>query len=80
MQKHQIQVSQDDIERVDTLRYMWAKVQEQVCSLQGNLLKIQPKFRSTLLVNVEDYQQEVTSYVGDYTKVRTCLHVILCLN
>lgn len=73
MQKHSIQVSQDDVERVDTLRYMWAKVQEQVGQLQTTLLKIQPQFRATLIENVVTYQTEVTSYVGDYTTVRSIL-------
>lgn len=69
MQKHQIQVSLEDIERVDTLRYMWAKLQEQVASLQTTLLKIQPKFRHTLITNVEVYHSEVTSYTKDYQNV-----------
>lgn len=87
MQKHSIQVSQDDVERVDTLRYMWAKVQEQVNSLQSTLLSVQPQFRATLIENVVAYQTEVTSYVGDYTKVSSglfffpfilsCIHLIL---
>lgn len=69
MQKHQIQVSQEDLERVDTLRYMWAKLQEQVALLQTTLLKIQPKFRHTLVTNVELYHKEVKSYTIDYKNV-----------
>ena len=73
MQKHQIQVAQEDIERVDTLRYMWAKLQEQVGVLQTSLLEIQPKFHQTLITNVELYQREVESYTTDYKAVSALL-------
>lgn len=71
MQKHQIQVSQEDIERVDTLRYMWAKLQEQVSMLQTTLLEIQPKFHLKLITNVEQYKMEVELFTDDYRKVLT---------
>lgn len=69
LQKHQIQVSHEDIERVDTIRYMWAKLQEQVAHLQTTLLKIQPRFRHILLTDVELYRTEVGSYTKDYGNV-----------
>ncbi len=69
MQKHQIQVSQEDIERVDTLRYMWDKLRELMAQLQTTLLKIQPQLRSTLTENVGTYQVQVTTYTRDYSKV-----------
>lgn len=69
MQKHQIQVSHDDIERVDTIRYMWAKLQEQVALLQTTLLHVQPEFRQALVTNVKQYQGEVICYTRDYTSV-----------
>ncbi len=74
MQKHHIQVSQEDIERVDTLRYMWDKLREQVISLQTTLCKIQPKFHSTLVENVELYQSEVSSFVSDYTEASAIVY------
>lgn len=69
MQKHQIQVSQEDIERVDTMRYMWAKLRELMAQLQTTLLQVQPQFRSTLTENVELYQAEVSHYTKDYNTV-----------
>lgn len=75
MQKHQIQLPQEDMERVDTLRYMWAKLQEQVTLLQTSLLEIQPKFRLTLITNVQHYHKEVNSYTNDYQTVSwQCFH------
>ena len=69
LQKYDIKVSQDDIERVDALRYMWYKLQEQVCSVETTLIQIQPVFRKTLLVNVVSYQTEVAEYTHEYDTV-----------
>ena len=69
LQKHGIQVSQEDIERVDTLRYMWQKLHEQVAGIQTILLKIQPQFKEDLLEKVEAYQKEVSTFTDDYTAV-----------
>ena len=69
MQRHQIQVSHEDVERVDTLRYMWDKLRERTAQLQTTLLRIQPQFRSTLTENVDLYQSEVSHYMNDYRLV-----------
>ena len=57
------------MERVDTLRYMWQQLHEQVAKIQTVLLKIQPKFRANLLENVTVYQKEVVTFTDDYTTV-----------
>ena len=62
-------MSQEDIERVDTLRYMWQKLHKQIAEIQTILLKIQPKFKEDLLEKVEAYQREVASFTEDYTTV-----------
>lgn len=69
LQKHQIAVSQEDLERVDTLQYMWANLTQQVAEIQSTLLKIQPRFKSSLLTDVEEYQEEVGGFVADYSTV-----------
>ena len=62
-------MSQEDIERVDTLRYMWQKLREQVAEIQSILLKIQPQFKEDLLEKVEAYQKEVSTFTEEYTTV-----------
>ena len=69
LQKHGIQVSQEDIERVDTLRYMWQKLHEQMAGIQTVLLKIQPQFKEDLLEKVEAYHKEVNTFTEEYTTV-----------
>lgn len=70
LQKHQIAVAQEDIERVDTLRYMWEKLHQQVSELQSTLLEVQPQFRASLLDNVQVYMEQVNSFVANYSSVR----------
>ena len=69
LQKHQISVSQEDVERVDILRYMWLKLRAQVSEVQNTLLQVQPQFKATLLDNVQTFRQEVGSFIGSYTTV-----------
>jgi len=69
LQKHQISVSQEDVDRVDTLRYMWQKLRVQVSELQNTLLVVQQQFKATLLDNVQTYQKDVATFTNDYATV-----------
>ena len=69
LQKHHIQVNQEDIDRVDTLRYMWQNVSDQVCKVQTLLLEIQPKFKCNLEENLGVFQMEVYNYMESYQTV-----------
>lgn len=54
---------------MDTLRYMWQNLRDQVCKVQTVLLEIQPKFKANLEENVTVFQTEVNSYMSDYQTV-----------
>ena len=69
MHQYNIRVSHGDVERVDTLRYMWNKLRQQVSQLQTTLLKIQPQYRAKLLVNVKEYHHKVKYFTEDYDTV-----------
>ena len=62
-------MAQDDVERVDTLRYMWQKLQSRVAELQSILLEVQSRFKISLLDSVQVYVEDVHSFVGDYSLV-----------
>ena len=62
-------MAQDDVERVDTLRYMWQQLQNRVAELQSILLEVQSRFKISLLGGVQVYVQDVQSFVGDYSLV-----------
>lgn len=71
LQKHGIQSSIEDLERVDTLRYLWSNLQEQIIKVQTMLIKVQPKFKANLEENVMGFKSDVTSFMGDYAMVST---------
>ncbi|XP_046353935.2 dynein axonemal heavy chain 5-like isoform X1 [Haliotis rufescens] len=55
-------------ERVDSMAYIWKKLNTQVEVVQEHLLVIQPEFKSDLTAGVEQYIADVGSFVGDYDK------------
>lgn len=73
MNTHQITVSQEYLERVDTLRYLWNKLHQQVAMLQTTLLKVQPQFRLKLVENVALYQLQVKAFTEDYNTASLCI-------
>lgn len=74
LHQHGISTSHELVERVDTLRYMWQKLQQLVVEVQDILLQIQPKFRDTLVESVSVFQETLGTFVGDYSMVSDCCH------
>ena len=64
-------MSHEDIERVDTLRYLWQKLQNQVSERLTYLLQVQPSFKTTLTENVAQFKSDVDLFVGEYNEVCT---------
>lgn len=60
---------------MDTLRYMWLKLRAQVSEVQNTLLQVQPQFKADLLDNVQTFQQEVSSFISNYTTVSWCVYL-----
>jgi len=77
MNQYKIHVSHGDVERVDTLRYMWNKLRQQVSQLQSTLLKLQPQYRTKLLENVKEYHHKVKYFTEDYDNVSEIVGLIL---
>ena len=59
-------MEREEVELVDTLRYTWNKLLAQVKEVVGNLLKIQPKFKDSLLHNVTEFKKSSDEYVTKY--------------
>ena len=72
-QRMSIPVPQEEIDRVDTMRYAWQKLLQQGKDMQDHLLSIQDEFRERLTSNVEVFTTDVSSYMTNYTQVRTGL-------
>ena len=62
-------MNQEEIERVDTLRYLWQNLQTLVSEKLTYLLKVQPTFESSLLENVVQFKTDVDQFVESYNEV-----------
>lgn len=62
-------MSQEEVERVDTLRYLWQKLINQIAEILSELLQVQPKFKESLEENVQQFQGTVTTFVDSYNDV-----------
>ena len=69
LNKHELPVNKEEMERCDTLRYSWEKLQVQAAEVQTTLLEIQPKFKSELIDNVKTFIEDCDDYYGKYDTV-----------
>lgn len=69
LQKHQIEVPREEIERCDTLRYSWQKLLQTSSQTSSYLLEIQPLYKDGLKSDVQDFIKECANYYTDYKKV-----------
>ena len=66
LSKYELPLPKEEAERVDTLRYAWEKVISHGSEVQGHLIEIQPRFKKTLLENVDVFKYEVENFIKDY--------------
>lgn len=64
--KHNVSVTKEETEMVDSLRYSWKKLKQLVLDVQAHLGVIQPVFKSQLITSVEKFGQDVEEFVKDY--------------
>ena len=74
-QRMSIPVPQEEIDRVDTLRYAWEKLLKQAKDIQDHLLSIQGEFKERLTTNVEVFITDVASFTTNYSEV--CIYVYM---
>ncbi len=68
LQKHEIPVQREEIERCDTLRYNWQKLLQLSSHLSGHLLSLQPSYKENLKKNVASFAVECKSFYDRYKK------------
>lgn len=69
LQKYGINVTQEEVERVDTVRYLWHNLNQQVSKIVSELLLVQNNFRSSLMENIEQFNEDNESFVANYEQV-----------
>ncbi|XP_054841808.1 dynein axonemal heavy chain 5 [Eublepharis macularius] len=68
LNKYELLVAKEEMERVDTLRYTWEKLLVRANEIQNELVALQPKFRGELISTVEMFVKDCDHYYLDYDK------------
>ncbi|XP_038654873.1 dynein heavy chain 8, axonemal-like isoform X2 [Scyliorhinus canicula] len=68
LNKYNVEISKEEAEGVDTLRYSFNKMQVKARNVQDELVQVQPKFKANLLESVDVFQKEVLKYGRQYEK------------
>uniref|UniRef100_A0ACB8GAZ6 Dynein heavy chain 8, axonemal n=1 Tax=Sphaerodactylus townsendi TaxID=933632 RepID=A0ACB8GAZ6_9SAUR len=66
LNRFEVEVTKEESEGVDTLRYSFNKLQSKASSVQDELILVQPKFKAQLLDAVEVFREDVSSYEVAY--------------
>ncbi|XP_075002904.1 dynein axonemal heavy chain 8 isoform X1 [Calonectris borealis] len=62
----EIEITKEESEGVDTLRYSFNKLQTKATRVQDELVQVQPKFKSNLLESVAVFQKDVSNFEMSY--------------
>jgi dynein heavy chain len=68
LQRHDVPVAREEIERCDTLRYNWQKLLQLTSHMSGYLLSLQPTYKDNLKRNVRAFGSECSSFYERYRK------------
>uniref|UniRef100_A0A673T0U8 Dynein axonemal heavy chain 8 n=1 Tax=Suricata suricatta TaxID=37032 RepID=A0A673T0U8_SURSU len=66
LNRFEVEVTKEESEAVDTLRYSFNKLQSKAVSVQDELVQVQPKFKSNLLEAVEVFREDVMNFAEAY--------------
>ena len=69
LNKHELPVPKEEMEKVDTLRYSWSKLQALASEVSSNLLEVQPNFRTGLIDNVKTFVEDCKNFYTQYETV-----------
>uniref|UniRef100_A0A8C8RGD8 Dynein axonemal heavy chain 8 n=1 Tax=Pelusios castaneus TaxID=367368 RepID=A0A8C8RGD8_9SAUR len=66
LNRFEVEVTKEESEGVDTLRYSFNKLQAKAVSVQDELVQVQPKFKSNLLESVQIFREDVANFDTAY--------------
>ncbi|KAM6224385.1 dynein axonemal heavy chain 5 [Rhynchocyon petersi] len=66
LNKYGLLIAKEEMDRVDTLRYMWQKLLTRAGDVQNELASLQPGFRQELISTVEVFVQDCNQFYVDY--------------
>ncbi|XP_038626369.1 dynein heavy chain 5, axonemal [Tachyglossus aculeatus] len=66
LNKYELLVAKEEMEKVDTLRYTWEKLLVRAKDVQNELVALQPHFREELINTVEIFIEDCDQFYFDY--------------
>jgi len=69
LHKYDYPMLHENVDRVDTLRYSWQKLQAQAVDVASHLLKIQPGFKKELTSSVKTFHSDCKYFYSEYGTV-----------
>ncbi|CAG0890517.1 unnamed protein product [Cyprideis torosa] len=66
--KHDVRLTREESEKVDSLRYTWHKLQAQAIDLQNTLTTLQPQFQHELVSNLTQFKTDCAAFVKSYRR------------
>ncbi|XP_019382247.1 PREDICTED: dynein heavy chain 8, axonemal [Gavialis gangeticus] len=66
LNRFEVEVTKEESEGVDTLRYSFNKLLTKAVSVQDELVQVQPKFKSSLLESVAVFREDVSNFETSY--------------
>ncbi|XP_015212531.2 dynein axonemal heavy chain 5 isoform X1 [Lepisosteus oculatus] len=68
LNKYDLLVAKEEVEKVDTLRYTWEKLLVRGTEVQNELVSLQPNFRGELISNVQTFVEDCDHFYKEYEK------------
>ncbi|XP_075442369.1 dynein axonemal heavy chain 5 isoform X3 [Ascaphus truei] len=66
LNKYELLIAKEEMEKVDTLRYTWEKLLVRGNEVQNELVAIQPNFRGELISTVQTFVEDCSDFYSDY--------------
>ncbi|XP_041950591.1 dynein heavy chain 8, axonemal-like [Alosa sapidissima] len=66
LSRFEVEVTKEEAEGVDTLRYSFIRLQSKARSVQDELVQVQPKFKENLLSSVTIFKHDVGTFAEQY--------------
>ena len=67
--KYEMSAPQSEMEKCDTLRYTWERLQSLATKVSNHLLDIQPGFKDDLIQNVTIFKEDCREFYKNYEEV-----------
>ena len=80
LSKFEVVISQEEIEKIDTLRYAWRNLLTLGNQTQNELFSIQETFKTELIENVKQFKVDTERFVVNYRKVCKIFWIYLFLS